>query len=89
MDVGLPDATLENWAESPLYGELYPITKPAYNLSQAVQYNHNDTNVDKNDLLGPYYNIHKNILTMNPTISISSKSSNIYSYTTHIKILEF
>ena len=83
MDVGLPDVTPENRAESPLYGELYLITKLAFNLSQAVQYNHNDTNMDKNGLLGPYYNIHKNIPTMNPTISNSSKSSNIYSYTTH------
>ena len=30
VKVGLPDATLENRAESPLYGELYPNTKPAY-----------------------------------------------------------
>ena len=29
VDVGLPDATSENRAESPLYGELYPITVPA------------------------------------------------------------
>ena len=28
VEVGLPDATLENRAESPLYGELYPNTKP-------------------------------------------------------------
>ena len=27
--VGLPDATSENRAESPLYGELYPITSHA------------------------------------------------------------
>ena len=27
--VGLPDATSENQAESPLYGELYPNTTPA------------------------------------------------------------
>ena len=27
VEVGLPDATLENRAESPLYGEFYPITK--------------------------------------------------------------
>ena len=27
VEVGLPDATLENRAESPLYGELYPNTK--------------------------------------------------------------
>ena len=30
VDVGLPDATSENQAESPLYGELYPFTKPAF-----------------------------------------------------------
>ena len=30
VDVGLPDTTHENRAESPLYGELYP----RYNLSQ-------------------------------------------------------
>ena len=30
VDVGLPDATSENRAESPLYGELYPNTIPAY-----------------------------------------------------------
>ena len=29
VDVGLPDATSENWAESPLYGELDPNTSPA------------------------------------------------------------
>ena len=29
VEVGLPDATLENRAESPLYGELYPIKIPA------------------------------------------------------------
>ena len=30
VDVGLPDATSENRAESPLYGELYLNTKPAF-----------------------------------------------------------
>ena len=30
VDVGLPDATSENRVESPLYGELYPHTVPAY-----------------------------------------------------------
>ena len=30
VDVRLPDATSENRAESPLYGELYPSTIPAY-----------------------------------------------------------
>ena len=29
VDVGLPDATSDNRAESPLDGELYPITLPA------------------------------------------------------------
>ena len=29
VDVELPDAISENQAESPLYGELYPITVPA------------------------------------------------------------
>ena len=29
VDVGLPDATSYNRAESPLYGELYPNTLPA------------------------------------------------------------
>ena len=29
VDVGLPEATIENRAESPLYGELYPNTSPA------------------------------------------------------------
>ena len=28
VDVGLPDVTSENWAESPLYGELYPNKTP-------------------------------------------------------------
>ena len=30
VDVGLPDTTSKNRAESPLYGELYPNTVPAY-----------------------------------------------------------
>ena len=30
VDVGLPDATSENRAESPLYGELYPNIVSAY-----------------------------------------------------------
>ena len=29
VDVGLPDATSKNRAESPLYGELYPSESPA------------------------------------------------------------
>ena len=35
--VGLPDATSENRAESPLYRELYPSTMPAYTCPK--QYN--------------------------------------------------
>ena len=41
VDVGLPDATLENRAESPLYEELYPNTilvSTCIFLSQTVQY---------------------------------------------------
>ena len=38
VDVGLPDATSENRAESPLYGELYPDTSLAYTISQTVQH---------------------------------------------------
>ena len=39
VDVGLPDATLENRAESPLYGELYPNTVPCINLHIPVPNN--------------------------------------------------
>ena len=61
MDVGLPEATHENRAESPLYGELYPDT----NLSQ---YQSPDTNMDKNGLLGPYTNAHQNIPNYIPIV---------------------
>ena len=46
VDVGLPDATSENRAESPLYGELYPNTIPAYPVPNSpiyaiyIQYGH-------------------------------------------------
>ena len=43
VEVGLPDATLENRAKSPLYGELYPNTKPAYPVPNSpiyIQYGH-------------------------------------------------
>ena len=50
-----------------------PKYKTCIYLSQTVQYNHNDTNMDKNGLLNSYYNIHKNI----PTLSNSSKSTNV------------
>ena len=36
VDVGLPDATLENRAESPLYGELYPNIVPAYPIPNST-----------------------------------------------------
>ena len=36
VEVGLPDATLENRAESPLYGEFYPKTKPAYHVPNSA-----------------------------------------------------
>ena len=39
VDVGLPDATSENRAESPLYGELYPNTILVYNLHLPVPNN--------------------------------------------------
>ena len=51
MEVGLPDATLENRAESPLYGELYPNTKPVNNLhflSQTIQSMQYNPNMSKN-----------------------------------------
>ena len=38
VDVGLPDATSENRAESPLYGELYPNRKPAYHVPNSPIY---------------------------------------------------
>ena len=62
VDVGLPDATLENRAESPLYGELYPNTVPAYTCPKQsniqyiyIQYGH----------LGPQtvLNVHANYET--------------------------
>ena len=51
MEVGLPDATSENRAESPLYGELYPNTKHVYTciyLSQTIQYMQYNPNMSKN-----------------------------------------
>ena len=48
VEVGLPDATLENRTESPLYRELYPNTKPAYPVPNSpiyaiyIQYDHLD-----------------------------------------------
>ena len=38
VEVGLPDATLENRAESPLYVELYPNSKPTYPISNSPIY---------------------------------------------------
>ena len=58
VEVRLPDATLENRAESLLYGELYPNTKLAYPVPNSPIYAIY-TSMDKNGLLGPYHNIHK------------------------------
>ena len=51
VEVGLPDATSENRAESPLYGELYPNTILVNNLhilSQTIQYMQKNLNMSKN-----------------------------------------
>ena len=72
VNVGLPDVTSENWAESPLYGELYPITKPAYNLSQAVQYMQYISNIS---------NMHTNY---DPTIYPIVTRVNIYTLKQYI-----
>ena len=88
MDVGLPDATSENRAESPLYGELYPITKPAYPAQNSPIYAiYPITRVIRP--LGPItiLNIHTNYESN--YIPNSYKSSNVYSHTTYIKIREF
>ena len=82
MEVGLPDATLENRAESPLYGELYPNTKPAYPVPNSPIYAIY-TSMDKNGSWAHATISIKHIPTMNPTISNSYKSSIIYSYTIH------
>ena len=36
VDVGLPDTTSENRTESPLYGELYRNTIPAYHVPNSA-----------------------------------------------------
>ena len=53
VDVGLPDATLENRAEFLLYEVLYPNTVPAYPVPNSAIYPSHDTYMDKNGLLGP------------------------------------
>ena len=70
MDVGLPDATSENRAESPLYGELYPITKPAYPVP-TIQYMQYNPNMSKNASWA-----HKPILIKSIIITILQLSPN-------------
>ena len=83
VEVGLPDVTLENRAESPLYGELYPNTKPAYPVPNSPIYAiYMQVWIKTASWAHATISI-KHIPTMNPTISNSSKSSNIYSYTIH------
>ena len=71
VEVGLPDATLENRAESPLYGELYPNTKPVNNLSQTIQYMQYNPNMSKNASWA-----HKPILIKSIIITILQLSPN-------------
>ena len=48
MEVGLPDTTLENRAESPLYGELCPKTVPAYTCPKQSNIRKYNLNMSKN-----------------------------------------
>ena len=89
MDVRLPDATFENRAESPLYGELYPITKPAYPISNnpiyAVYIKYINHMSNTATWAHKQYSIY--IPTMNPTIyPIVTRVQMFYSYTTYIKM---
>ena len=71
VDVGLPDATSENRAESSLYGELYPNTKPVNNLSQTIEYMQYNPNMSKNASW-----THKPILIKSIIITILQLSPN-------------
>ena len=93
VDVGLPDATPENRAESPLYGKLYPNTKPTYtcpkqcNISNISNISNHMSNTDTwAHKRYSYY-----ILTMNPTIYQIVTRVTIFSllYNTYIKIKHF
>ena len=80
-----------NRAESPLYGELYQNTKPAYTCPK--QCNRSNISNIYNHMSNTATWAHKQyssyIPTMNPTLSNSYKSSKIfYSYTIHILKLE-
>ena len=77
MEVGLPDATLENRAESPLYGELYPNTKPVNNLHLPVP-NSPIYAIYPIRPLGPITNTHKTHIT---TILQLSPNNYIVDYT--------
>ena len=70
VDVGLPDTTSENRAESPLYGELYPITN-LHILSQTIQYMQYNPNMSKNASWA-----HKSILIKSIIITILQLSPN-------------
>ena len=85
VDVGLPDATSENRAESPLYRELYQIQylyKTCIYLSQTVQYMQYISNTATW--------AHKQYSIYMPTIyPIVTRVQMFYSHTTYIKILNF
>ena len=71
MEVGLPDATLENRAESPLYGELYPKTVPAYTCPKQSNICNIYPNMSKNASWA-----HKPILIKSIIITILQLSPN-------------
>ena len=71
VEVGLPDATLENRAESPLYGELYPKTVPAYTCPKQSNICNIYPNMSKNASLA-----HKPILIKSIIITILQLSPN-------------
>ena len=71
MDVGLPDATSENWAESHLYGELYPKTVPEYTCPKQSNICNIYPNMSKNASWA-----HKPILIKSIIITIPQLSPN-------------
>ena len=71
VGVGLPDATLENRAESPLYGELYPKTVPAYTCPKQSNICNIYPNMSKNASWA-----HKPILIKSIIITILQLSPN-------------
>ena len=77
VDVGLPDATSENRAESPLYGELYP-NKTA-NIITMIQIWIKTASWAHTTISIKTYQLYPIVLRVQM----------FYSYTTYIKILEF